>query len=186
MKEVRLHGRGGQGVVLAAEMLAKALVSEGKYVASFPMFGVERRGAPVTAYLRFDDKPIREKTQIYHPDCLVIADPVMKAWPTVLSGLKQEAVLILNTSNAAEGSLHENVKTMGVVDATRTALEETHRAIPNTCMVGAFVATTGWLRLDSVLACFQDYFQADMLQRNIRCAQRGFEEVVVKQFKEHR
>jgi 2-oxoacid:acceptor oxidoreductase gamma subunit (pyruvate/2-ketoisovalerate family) len=68
MKEVRLHGRGGQGIVFAAEMLAKAFVSEGKHVASFPMFGVERRGAPVTAYLRFDDKFIREETQIYYPD----------------------------------------------------------------------------------------------------------------------
>lgn len=182
MKEIRLHGRGGQGVVLAAEMLAKALVSEGKHVASFPMFGVERRGAPIAAYLRFDDKPIREKTQIYYPDCLIITDPIMRTWPAVFNGLKDEGILILNTSNPAEGSPHENIKTMGVVDATRTALEETGRAIPNSCIVGAFVGTTGWLQLDSVLTALQDYFQADMLMRNRRCAQRGFEEVIVKQF----
>jgi 2-oxoacid:acceptor oxidoreductase gamma subunit (pyruvate/2-ketoisovalerate family) len=125
MREIRLHGRGGQGVVLAAEMLAKALVSEGKHVASFPMFGVERRGAPIAAYLRFDEKPIREKTQIYYPDCLIVADPIMKTWPAVFSGLKDEAVLILNTSIQEEGKPHGNVKTMGVVNASRIALEET-------------------------------------------------------------
>jgi 2-oxoacid:acceptor oxidoreductase gamma subunit (pyruvate/2-ketoisovalerate family) len=183
MREIRLHGRGGQGVVLAAEMLAKALVSEGKHVASFPMFGVERRGAPIAAYLRFDEKPIREKTQIYYPDCLIVADPIMKTWPAVFSGLKDEAVLILNTSIQEEGKPHGNVKTMGVVNASRIALEETGRTIPNTCIVGAFVGTTGWLQLDSLLACFHVYFQGDMLERNIKCAQRGFHEVAVRQFK---
>lgn len=184
MREIRLHGRGGQGIVFAAEMLAKALVSEGKHVASFPMFGVERRGAPVTAYLRFDDKPIREKTQIYYPDCLIVTDPVMKTWPAVFAGLKAGGVLILNTSHHEEARPHEMVKTMGVVDATRTALEETGRAIPNSCIVGAFAGATGWLGLGSLLMCFKDYFKADILEKNIRCARRGFQEVIVKHFTE--
>lgn len=184
MKEVRLHGRGGQGIVLAAEMLAKALVSEGKHVASFPMFGVERRGAPVTAYLRFDDKPIREKTQIYHPDCLIVTDPIMKTWPAVFSGLKDKGVLILNSSMQEKEKPHGNVQTMGLVNANRIALEETGRTIPNTCIAGAFAGTTGWIELDSLLACFQAYFQGDLLERNIKCAERGFHEVAVRRFKD--
>ena len=77
MKEIRIHGRGGQGAVTAARMLASAFVIEGKYVASFPMYGFERRGAPVQAFTRLDDKPIREKTQVYTPDCMVVIDPTL-------------------------------------------------------------------------------------------------------------
>ena len=88
MIEVRMLGRGGQGAYSSAEMLASALVKEGKYATCFPMFGGERRGAPVNVFLRFDDKPIRLRSQIYYPDCCVVTDPLRARTPDALKGLK--------------------------------------------------------------------------------------------------
>lgn len=179
MKEIRLHGRGGQGAVTAAEMLARAFVDEGKLVASFPMFGTERRGAPVAAFLRFDDQPIREKTKIYYPDCLIVVDPPMRDWPTVYSGLRPGGVLILNSTVLPQGKPHENLQTVAMVDAMGVALQELGINAPNTCMMGAFAGATGWLKLESVLRRLADFFEGQKLARNIRCAERGFREVRV-------
>ena len=100
VKEIRFHGRGGQGAVTAAKMLASAAAEEGKCVASFPMYGFERRGMPVIAFTRVDDKPIREKTQIYTPDCLMVIDPTLLGLPNLFDGLKPGGVLILNSAKA--------------------------------------------------------------------------------------
>ena len=182
MKEIRIHGRGGQGAVLAARMLASAFVAEGKCVASFPMFGFERRGAPVVAFTRIDDKPIREKTQIYNPDCLVVIDPSLMKLPALFSGLKPEGILILNSRRPLENRPNENLKLAGVVNATQIAVEEIRRDIPNTCLLGAFAATTGWLDLESILSGLGEYFSGDILQRNVRCTERGFDEVKVSKW----
>ncbi len=179
MREIRIHGRGGQGAVLAARMLASAFLAEGKHVASFPMYGFERRGAPVVAFTRFDDKPIREKTQIYNPDCLMVIDPGLMKLPTLFTGLKKEGILILNSPKALKASPDANLKTGGVINATKIAVEEVGRDIPNTCLLGAFAAATGWLNLKSILACLGEYLSGDMLERNLRSAERGFREVEV-------
>jgi 2-oxoacid:acceptor oxidoreductase gamma subunit (pyruvate/2-ketoisovalerate family) len=179
VKEIRIHGRGGQGAVLAARMLASAFVTEGKYVASFPMYGFERRGAPVVAFTRFDEKPIREKTQIYNPDCMVVIDPGLMKIPTLFAGIKPEGILIVNSKKPLEQRPHENLTLGGVVNATQIAVEEIGRDIPNTCLLGAFAATTGWLDLKSVLACLGDYLSGDVLQRNLKSAERGYKEVEV-------
>ncbi len=179
MKEIRFHGRGGQGAVLAARMLAIACVAEGKHVASFPMYGFERRGAPVVAFTRIDDKDIREKTQIYNPDCLVVVDPGLMNLPTLFSGLKPGGILILNSSRPLDKQLNENLKLAGVVNATQVAVEEVGRDVPNTCLLGAFAATTGWVDLKSILSSLEEYFSGDLLQRNMRSAERGFREVKV-------
>ncbi|MFC1942010.1 2-oxoacid:acceptor oxidoreductase family protein [Chloroflexota bacterium] len=179
MKEIRLHGRGGQGAVVAARMLASAFVNEGKSVASFPMYGFERRGAPVVAFTRIDDKPIREKTQIYNPDCMVVIDPTLMKLPTLFSGLKPEGILILNSSRSLKNQPNDNLKICGVVDATKIAVDEIGRDIPNTCLLGAFAAATGWLDLQSILNCLGDYLSGDMLTRNLRSTERGFREVEV-------
>jgi 2-oxoacid:acceptor oxidoreductase gamma subunit (pyruvate/2-ketoisovalerate family) len=179
MKEIRIHGRGGQGAVLAARMLASAFVIEGKSVASFPMYGFERRGAPVVAFTRVDDKPIREKTQIYTPDCMVVIDPGLMKLPTLFSGLKPEGILILNSPRRLEDKPDDNLKLAGVVNATQIAVDEIKRDIPNTCLLGAFAATTGWLDLQSILSCLGDYLSGDILERNLRSAERGYREVEV-------
>jgi 2-oxoacid:acceptor oxidoreductase gamma subunit (pyruvate/2-ketoisovalerate family) len=179
VKEIRIHGRGGQGAVMAARMLASAFVAEGKYVASFPMYGFERRGAPVVAFTRVDDKPIREKTQIYTPDCLVVIDPGLMKLPTLFTGLKPGGVLIINSKKPLKAKLNENLKIGGVINATQIAVEEIGRDIPNTCLLGAFAAATGWLDLKSLLASLGDYLSGDMLQKNLKSAERGYKEVEV-------
>ena len=179
MKEIRIHGRGGQGAVMAARMMASAFVAEGKYVASCPMYGFERRGAPVVAFTRIDDKPIREKTQIYNPDCLIVIDPGLLTLPTLFTGLRPESVFILNSPKKLSKRPNDNLKIGGVVNATGIAVQEIGRDIPNTCLLGAFAAATGWLELKSILACLKDYLSGDMLQRNLKSAERGYKEVEV-------
>jgi len=179
MIEVRFHGRGGQGVVTAAKILANAFVQQGKFGSSFPMFGFERRGAPVTAFMRFDEDPIREKTQIYNPDCLVVLDPSQKDSPIVYSGLKADGVLILNTKESIDKKPHKDLGLMGLIDAETIALEEIGISSPNTPIVGAFAAATGWIPIELILSGLEQYFRGNILKGNIRCAERGFHEVEV-------
>jgi 2-oxoacid:acceptor oxidoreductase gamma subunit (pyruvate/2-ketoisovalerate family) len=178
VKEIRIHGRGGQGAVTAARMLASAFVIEGKYVASFPMYGFERRGAPVQAFTRLDDKPIREKTQVYYPDCMVVIDPTLLKLTTLFSGIKPGGILIVNSPNYSTQA-DKNLAVAGVVNATQIAVEEIGRDIPNTCLLGAFAATTQWVKMESILESLKEYLSGDMLQRNIRSVERGFREVKI-------
>jgi 2-oxoacid:acceptor oxidoreductase gamma subunit (pyruvate/2-ketoisovalerate family) len=181
-KEIRLHGRGGQGAVMAAKMLASAAAEEGKCVASFPMYGFERRGMPVIAFTRIDETPIREKTQIYTPDCLMVIDPTLMGLPTLFEGLKPGGVLILNSAKPLAEPPSENLARAGVINATHVALCEIGRDIPNTCLIGALAATTSWITLDSVIKGLKDYLSGEMLEMNIRNATRGYEEVEVQKW----
>lgn len=181
MKEIRFHGRAGQGARMASEILAAAFVLEGKYVSAFPMFGAERRGAPVSAFLRFDDKPVRETTQIYEPDCLVIIDPAQIKQAT-FKGIKEGGIAILNISKPTIERPHQNIELVGFADATAIALEEIGRAIVNTCMLGVFTKTTGWVMLDSILSSLEQHFTGKLLQNNANSVRRGFEKAKVITF----
>jgi 2-oxoacid:acceptor oxidoreductase gamma subunit (pyruvate/2-ketoisovalerate family) len=180
VKEIRIHGRGGQGSVLAARMLASAFVAEGKCVASFPMYGFERRGAPVMAFTRVDDKPIREKNQVYNPDCMVVIDPTLLRMRTLFTGITGQGVLILNSPTPLPAQPDSNVKVAGIINATQIALEEMGRDIPNTCLVGALAAATHWVTLESIIAALPEYFSGDKLEKNIRCTERGYREVKIQ------
>ncbi len=182
MKEIRLHGRGGQGVVMASEILAAAFVAEGQYATAFPSFGTERRGAPVKAFLRIDDKPIREITQIYEPDCLLLTDPYFQNVAEVFQGLKPEGILVMNSQIPVEKSPHQNTRLLGVIDATKIALEEIKRNSTNTTLVGAFAAATNWLRLDSIEKALAKILNPKILEGNLRCARRGYAEVKLIKF----
>ncbi|MDP6126649.1 MAG: 2-oxoacid:acceptor oxidoreductase family protein [Dehalococcoidales bacterium] len=182
MKEIRFHGRAGQGARLASEILAEALVLEGKSVSAFPMFGAERRGAPVSAFLRFDDNIVRETTQVYEPDCLVIID-AKQIKPDTFRGIKPGGIAVLNTVRLEIEKPHQNVEFAGFVDATGIALELIGRAIVNTCMLGVFVRTTQWVKLDSVLAGLEQHFTGDMLEKNAASLKRGFDEARIISFK---
>ena len=179
MKEIRFHGRGGQGIVTGAEMLAYAFILEGKFASSFPSFGPERRGAPVAAFLRFDDKPIRETHQIYEPDCIVVLDPFQTKLPSVFNGLKDKGIAILNTPRQILENGPTSLSILGLVDATSLALEEIGRAIVNTCMLGVIARVTGWVRLDSVTASLEKYFHGELLKTNSRLVKRGYESVKI-------
>jgi len=160
-------------------MLATALVYEGKYAVSFGMFGPERRGAPVVSFLRLDEKPIRRKTQIYRPDCLVVIDPRLIYTQDIVAGAKSEGILVINAASPDEELYPPNISLAGSVDATRIGLEEIGTAITNTCMMGAFARTTGWVQLDSILYALGEKFSGRILEKNITCARRGFEETAL-------
>lgn len=181
MKEIRLHGRAGQGARMAAEILASALVLEGKHASAFPMFGAERRGAPITAFLRFDNKPVRLTTQIYKPDCLVVLDPAQLR-PATFNGLKPGGILVLNTSKPITDRIHSNVDVIGFTDAIAIALEEIGKPIVNTCMLGVFAKTTGWTSLDFILSSLEQHFSGSVLERNAKAVRRGFNTTQVINF----
>lgn len=156
MIEIRFHGRGGQGAVVASELLALALFQEGYFVQAFPAFGVERRGAPVTAFLRFDSAPIRLRCQIYQPDMIVILDPSLLLGVEVTTGLKPQGWILINSDRAPESfeSLIRGGWQVATVDATGIAvlhrLGSRTNPIVNTAILGALARVTGWVSLGSV------------------------------------
>lgn len=177
--EIRLHGRGGQGAVSAADMLVAAFAYEGKFAAGFPVFGSERRGAPTQAFVRFGDEPVREKTKIYNPHCIWVFDPMQIQTQTTYAGLMEPGTMVTNISQPLPDKPHESVNRVGTVKATPIALEILGIPAVSTCMLGAFAATTSWVKLDSVLAILPDYFKGKILDKNIICVKRGFEETEV-------
>ena len=164
---------------MGAGMLAYAFIIEGKYAASIPMFGFERRGAPVAASIRFDDQPIRDTHLIYEPDCVIIFDPSFAKSPAPIEGLKGDGILIVNSPKQLEYhySNYSQVKSLGLLDATGIALEEINRPISNTCMLGAIAKATGWVTLDSVLSSLEMSFKGEALSRNAQAAERGYQSI---------
>jgi 2-oxoacid:acceptor oxidoreductase gamma subunit (pyruvate/2-ketoisovalerate family) len=141
------------------------------------MFGFERRGAPVTAFGRFSDKPVREKTQIYNPDILVVLDPTQRNSEAVFQGLLPDGMMLLNDSDITINVSHENLKKLGIINANKIAMEEIGLSIPNTVIVGAFAKMSGLLEIEPCCDALQDYFSGKKLDANIVCAKRGFEEI---------
>ena len=164
---------------MGASMLAYAFVIEGKHAASIPMFGFDRRVAPVTASIRVDDKPIRDTHLIYEPDCSVILDPSFAKSPSPLQGLRGEGILVVNSSKQLEKhySTYKQVKFLGLLDATGIALEEIKRPISNTCMLGAIAKATGWVTLEAVISSLGMSFKGPALKRNARAAERGYQSI---------
>jgi len=146
MIEIRFHGRGGQGAVTSAEILAKAAGLDNKFSQAFPAFGPERRGAPVRAFCRIDDQPITTRSQVYSPDYVVVLDSTLAGLPEVSSGLKPETKAILN-SNKAE---RIDGKEAYVFNAKKLALELLGKPIVNTAMLGAFAKMTGLVSVESL------------------------------------
>ncbi len=181
MHELRIHGRGGQGTVLACKILSKALVEEGKYIAGIPAFGFERRGAPVVAFLRFDDKEIRAVTNIYHPDYVICIDPTVANAVDIFAGITENSTLVQATRKPVDAlQVPDAVKTIAVCDAVTLALDVFKRPITNSIMLGAFAKATGLVSLDSIkeglkTANFRDASLAD----NEKAAELGFENTKV-------
>jgi len=182
MKEIRIHGRGGQGVVLASEIFVNAAVREGKHAASFPYFGFERRGAPVFGFVRFDTQPIRQKDQVYHPDCLVVFDDTLFKAVDIYQGIRQHGTLILNAAQtSSETPLPPEIELLGLVDATRISLETVGTFIPNTAMLGALARVTGWVSLDSLKQSVQQMLDRKIRKKNIEILERAYAEAVVRE-----
>ena len=181
MYEIRFHGRGGQGAVLASKILAKALVEEGRHVKAIPAFGFERRGAPVEAFLRFDDKAIRQVTNIYNPDCVVCLDPTLPRSVPIFANMRESGIWVQATKKSFdELGVPETVTKVGLCDAFRIALEVFGRTITNSIMLGAFSKTTSLVSLESLKGAMASVaFRDADLDKNVRALRRGFEETRV-------
>jgi pyruvate ferredoxin oxidoreductase gamma subunit len=171
--QVRIHGRGGQGVVTAAEMLSIAAFREGKFAQAFPSFGSERTGAPVVSYCRIDDKEIRVREPILAPDAIIIQDPTLLHQVDVFSGLKPGGAIVINTSKTFEQlglkELQARFKTC-TVPATELAVKHVGRPLPNAALLGGFSAFTKSIKLASVEAAIRDKFPGKVAEANVAAA----------------
>jgi 2-oxoacid:acceptor oxidoreductase gamma subunit (pyruvate/2-ketoisovalerate family)/2-oxoacid:acceptor oxidoreductase delta subunit (pyruvate/2-ketoisovalerate family) len=187
MGELRLHGRGGQGTVVAAEMLANAFVLGGKYASVFPSFGAERRGSAVTAYARFGEQPVREHTRVHRPDIVLIVDQSLIRDKSCYEGFRAGGMVIANTSDPQSiVALNLKQRVLATVDGTSIAMEEIGSPITNTCMLGAFAKSTQLVQLPDLKQALSLYFSGTVLAKNIRCLERGFQAVEVRSFAQGR
>jgi pyruvate ferredoxin oxidoreductase gamma subunit len=181
--EIRWHGRGGQGAVTSAELVAQAAILEDKYAQAFPSFSPERRGAPVMAFNRVNsEKPIRTRAEVDQPDVVIVLDSGLLSIVNPASGLKETGIIIVNTKKTSD----EIRKELGIkqrvatVDATKIALETLGIPIVNTTMVGALVKTTDVIKLESMEAPLQKRF-ARLAERNIQAMKKAFEETSIEE-----
>lgn len=155
MIEIRIHGRGGQGAVVASQLLASALFKEGRYVQSFPAFGVERRGAPVAAFIRINESPIRLRCEIYQPDHLVILDPTLIYAVDVTAGLKDDGWIIINSDKSPDEFDLSHRFRVATIDANSIAvrhkLGSPTNPIVNTAILGAFAKITGLVGIEAIV-----------------------------------
>lgn len=184
MFQVRIHGRGGQGVVTGAEMLSIAAFLGGKHAQAFPSFGSERTGAPVVAFCRIDDKELRLREPIMHPDALIIQDPTLLHQVDVFAGLKRDGYILINTNHSFdELGLGDFVKDFRLdrlltVPATEIAIKHVGRPVPNVPLLGAFAALGGLVTLDAVHAAIGQKFAGKVAQGNVAAADAAYKFVL--------
>ncbi len=176
MIEIRIHGRGGQGSVTAAKLIAVAAFYDGKFSQGFPNFGVERRGAPVTAFTRIDNKFIRLRSQIYNPDYIIIQDSSLIDGVDVFEGAKAGTIVLINTEKSASDFRTPKGVEIKTIPALKIALEVIGKPIINTILLGAFAGLANTVKIESVeQAICEQFSDADIREKNIKAARRGFE-----------
>ena len=184
MFQVRIHGRGGQGVVAAAEILSMAAFDEGRFAQAFPSFGSERMGAPVVSYCRIDDRPIRTHEPIAEPDALIVQDPTLVHQVDLFGGLADDAYVLVNTSKSFEGlglaefAARFRPGRLLTCPATALALEYVGRPLPNAALLGGFAALTGRISLDALEKAISERFAGVVGTANAAAARAAFEFVV--------
>jgi len=174
LRELRIHGRGGQGSVTAAELIAIAAFAGGVYSQAFPAFGVERRGAPVQAFVRFDDKKIRLRSQVYEPDYIIVQDSTLIRDVNVFLGVKQGGIVLVNTEKTLDHPVPPGVKVI-TIDATSIALKKLGVPITNTTLMGAFAAASGEIGFPALENAIRQRFSGDMAEKNIAAAKEAFD-----------
>ena len=165
MIEIRIHGRGGQGNVAAAELLSIAAFKDGKFSQAFPSFGAERVGAPVQAFVRIDDKKIRIREDVRHPDYLIVQDENLLETVPILDGLKPDGLIVVNSEKKPEDLQLK----------TTASVEIIGRPIPNAIMIGAFCTITGLISLDAVQEAIMDKFPGRVGENNVAALERACE-----------
>lgn len=174
LRELRIHGRGGQGSVTAAELIAVAAFAGGVYAQAFPAFGVERRGAPVQAFVRFDNKKVRLRSQVYEPDYIIVQDSTLIRDVNVFHGLKKGGIVIVNTEKAISHPIPEGVKVI-TIDATSVALKHLGLPITNTTLMGAFASASGEIALPALEGAIRQRFPGDLADKNVAAAREAYE-----------
>ena len=187
MTEIRWHGRAGQGIVTASELLAEAALKEGKYFQAFPEYGPERMGAPIKAYTRISDEPIEIHYQILNPEIVVVVNPNLLGVVDVTEGLAPDGILVVNTPESP-ARVRERLGLTGkkvrvfAVDATRIALETIRRDIPATLLIGAVIRATGLVTEENTLHLIEEKLgaklRAEVVQSNVTALRRAYEEVI--------
>lgn len=184
MFQVRIHGRGGQGVVTAAELLSVAAFQDGLYAQAFPSFGSERMGAPVVAYCRISEHPIRSREPVMEPDALIIQDSTLLHSVDVFSGAPPEAYILINTTKSfsdlglAEFLADRQSDRNLIVPASEIALRHVGRPMPNAALLGGFAAATGLVTIKSVLGAISERFPERIAAANIAAAQEAHDFVL--------
>ncbi|TAJ44220.1 pyruvate ferredoxin oxidoreductase subunit gamma [Methanofollis fontis] len=173
MRELRIHGRGGQGSVTAAELIAVAAFEGGVYSQAFPAFGVERRGAPVQAFVRFSDEKIRLRSQVYEPDYIIVQDSTLIKDVDVFGGMKEGGIAIVNTEHDLPGNVPAGVNLIKI-DATGIALEILGVPITNTTLMGAFAAATGEIELPALEKALMARFPGKLGEKNVAAASHAY------------
>jgi pyruvate ferredoxin oxidoreductase gamma subunit len=176
VRELRIHGRGGQGSVTAAELIAVAAFEGGVYAQAFPAFGVERRGAPVQAFVRFDNKKVRLRSQVYEPDYIIVQDSSLIKDVNVFQGVKPGGIVIVNTGEKPDFDIPEGVKLI-IIDATSIALKALGLPITNTSLMGAFAAATGEIEFTALENALKHRFPGELAVKNIAAAKTAFDTV---------
>lgn len=190
MFQVRIHGRGGQGVVTGAEMMSIAAFQGGRHAQAFPSFGSERTGAPVVAFCRMDDREIRLREPIMQPDAIIIQDPTLLHQVDVFSGLKKDGYILINTTRTfGELGLGEFVNDFQrarllTVPASELAMKHVGRAVPNVPLLGAFAALCGLISLEAVQNAIDDKFKGAVALGNKAAAAEAFHAVMNQNAKE--
>lgn len=174
----RIHGRGGQGVVTAAELLSVAAFDSGRHAQAFPSFGSERTGAPVVAYCRVSENPIRTREPIVAPDALVVCDASLLGLPEVLTGLTDGGSVLINSELPADRwpVAADDVRVV-TVPATQIAMHRIGRPVPNVVLLGGFAALTGVVTLPALEEALADRFSGALLEGNRQAARDAYEAV---------
>jgi pyruvate ferredoxin oxidoreductase gamma subunit len=174
VKEIRIHARAGQGAITVANLLGAAAVAEGMYALAFPHFGAARMGAPMNAFVRVSDKPIRLRCQIYEPDCLIVVDPTLLVGYDVFAGLKPGGIAVVNRPSAEGVTAPAGAKVV-CVPATEIATEVIGRPFANTTLLGAFAAATGLISVAAVEKVIAEHFEERLAKTNAEAARRGYQ-----------
>jgi len=177
--EVRWHGRGGQGAWTASELLARTAIYEGKYIQSFPEFGPERMGAPVTAFTRISTEPIKIHCAVYEPDVVAVLDPTLLRTVPVISGIGEEGIIIINSKDDP-AEVRKTLKTekgkVWTIPATEIAIKILRLPITSTAMLGAVARATGIINLESVEKTVKERFRRDIAERNFAVIKEAYQE----------
>jgi len=178
MKQIRIHGRGGQGVVTAAELIAIAAFNDGKQSQAFPSFGVERTGAPIEAFVRLSNKPIKTREHVYEPDILIVLDASLLQSIDVAKGSNKNTQLIINTTKD-KNKIKVNIDQANIfaVDATKIALDIIGKNIANTVTLGALTKATGLISLNGLKVAIKQKFSGkgkDITEKNIKAVTKAY------------